>query len=76
MRVALPGIVRAEVVKDERIRDDDSLRITVDRSLVGPGAAAYDVRIRAMTGDGPFDLVLLVDEVTAEVLGITAGATS
>jgi hypothetical protein len=73
VRSSLPGIVTSEVTKDARI-DPSRLTVEVTRRRVGVGVA-YDVRIVAFTDAGPFDLVLRVDAVTVELVGLTAGGT-
>lgn len=73
VEASLPAVVKAEVVKDQRI-DESSVVVTVTRSTLGLGVA-YDVHVHADTGDGPFDLVLAVSDVTAEIVGLTTGGT-
>jgi hypothetical protein len=68
---ALPGRIRAELQKDERIARVD---VTVTPTLLSGGAVAYDIAIDADTALGPFALVLRVTDVTVEVLGLTVGS--
>lgn len=68
---ALPGIIRIELLKDERI-------LAVDASVVvtttTAGAVAYDVSISCDTAAGPFTLRLAVSDVTVELLGYQEAA--
>jgi phage baseplate assembly protein W len=64
---AVPGQVEAEVLKDERV---DSCTVTVTSITNGP-VVAWTVTIAAVTGDGPFTLVLGVSDVTVQLLGVT-----
>lgn len=71
---ALEGQIRAEAAKDERV-DASSLTVTVVESSVGP-AKAFTVAIEGDTSAGPFALKLAVNEVTVELLGLTASEVS
>lgn len=64
---SLPGRIRAELLKDERIEsvDVDILAVTD-----GPGTA-FTITINVQTGAGPFTLQLLASSVTVALLGIT-----
>ena len=64
---ALPGIIRTELLKDERIAEVD---VQVTRTLRGP-LVTYDVMIKATTDEGPFTLKLGVTAVSVELLGLT-----
>lgn len=65
---ALPGRIRAELSKDERILTLDVVVLTVTD---GP-TVSYEVTIQAETADGPFELTLDVDDVTTEIVGLVA----
>lgn len=64
---ALPGQIRAELLKDERILD---VAATVTSSVGGP-ATEWIVEVTADTDEGPFDLVISVDGLTVELLKVT-----
>jgi hypothetical protein len=64
---ALPGQVEAEILKDERIESAD---ISVNSVTTGP-SVAWTITVSAVTGLGPFQLVLGVNGVTAQLLSIT-----
>jgi hypothetical protein len=64
----LAGRIKNELSKDERIN-----RVDVDVVATTEGAATtFEINIGATTSEGPFSLALFVDEVTVEILGITA----
>lgn len=66
----LPDRIRNELLKDERIE-------TVEVEIVSTGndvTTALEIRIRVGSSSGPFSLVLGVNSVTAELLGITSEA--
>lgn len=65
---ALPGRIRAELKKDERI---ESVDVVVTETTSGPGRS-FAVRVDALTAEGPFTLAIAVSEVTVELLGIKA----
>jgi hypothetical protein len=65
-QAALPGRIRSELEKDERI---ESLDINCVASESG-GLVSFEITIDAQTGAGPFRLVLHVSSVTVELLGI------
>lgn len=67
---ALPGRIRSELGKDERI---ESVDVVVTETTVGV-AKSFLVNIEAITSEGPFTLKIGVTEVTTELLGITAEA--
>lgn len=66
-QAAIPGRVRSELEKDDRI---DALEIACDISTDGP-AVSFEITIDAETGAGPFHLVIGVSEVTVELLELT-----
>jgi hypothetical protein len=63
---SLPGRIKSELLKDERIEDVEALvqteREGLDTRLV--------VRLEVETSEGPFALQLAVTDVTAELVGI------
>lgn len=67
-RLALPGQITAELKKDERI---DTVAVNVVDQSDGVGTR-FDITIEGVTAEGTFSLVLRVDEVTVEVLGLNA----
>lgn len=67
---ALPGRVRNEVLKDPRIV---SVEVTATTTKVGP-ATTLTLVISCVTGEGPFDLTVGVDEASVELLGISGAA--
>lgn len=67
--VSLPGKIRAELQKDERIID---VRAEVLSVTEGP-ATSFEIRIEATTDDGPFELTLGVGDVSVEILNLSAG---
>lgn len=66
---ALPGRIRTELSKDERI---ETVTVTVTRTVRGP-ATEFVIDVIATTSLGPFTLKLLVDGVTVSLLGIEEG---
>jgi hypothetical protein len=62
---ALIGIVRAEVLRDERV---ETVQI---RASFTEASGVLTLAISGETGEGPFDLVLAVSQLTTEVLRIT-----
>lgn len=66
---ALPGRIQAEALKDERI---ERVNVTVTQSVEGP-SVAFAILIEAETSEGPFELQLLVSEVTVQLLNISDG---
>lgn len=65
-RASLPGRIRAELLKDERIVD-----VTVDVAVADDaGVVSYTITVDVQTGEGPFALQLSVDDVTVTLLGI------
>ncbi|MCL2777714.1 MAG: DUF2634 domain-containing protein [Polyangiaceae bacterium] len=65
---SLPGRIKAELTKDERI---DSVDVSVESTTVA-GATSFEIAVYAKTGAGPFTLTLRVSAVTVELLRITA----
>lgn len=65
---ALEGEIRNELMKDER---HESVSVVVHSITRGP-KTTFQVRINAITTEGPFELALLVSEVTVEVIGVAA----
>jgi hypothetical protein len=63
----LPGRIRAELLKDERIESVDVEILVV---TVKP-ATRLQITVSAVTSSGPFTLQLLASAVTVELLGIT-----
>lgn len=65
---ALPGVIRAELLKDERI---DSVDVAVTVEDLGAGARRYIVRISCAASNGEsFALTLAVSDVDTTLLGI------
>lgn len=63
---AAPGLIRAELLKDERITSADVF-------VTETGTAserAWEIAIDGYTGAGPFELVLAVSAVTIDILRI------
>lgn len=67
---ALPGRIENEIRKDERI---ESVTVDVASTVDGP-ATTWTIRIFATTAVGTFNLVVGVDDVSAQLLGITTEA--
>jgi len=64
---SLPGRIRSELSKDERVESVDvEVLVTTD----GP-ATTFAITIAVQTGAGPFTLSLLASAVTVELLGLT-----
>lgn len=66
---AVPGQIEAELLKDERI---NAVQATCVQQTNGP-AVAWLITVTAQTDAGPFKLVLSINDVTVELLGLTAG---
>lgn len=64
---ALPGQIKNELLKDERVID---VAVTVEATAQGP-STTYQIKIIVQTDDGAVELLLSVDNVTAELLGIS-----
>ena len=65
---SLGGRIRNELLKDERIETAD---VTVVGTTAGP-ATSFDISIACTTKEGPFSLQLAVNDVTVQLLGVTA----
>lgn len=64
--VSLPGRIRNELLKDERIE-----RVTVDIAVTVNGpATSFAITVDCVTTAGPFTLRLNADDVTVALLGI------
>jgi hypothetical protein len=61
------GLIKQELLKDQRI---DSVSVTVTEVEAGP-ERTWTIEVEAITGQGPFDLVLSVDDVTTKIVGLT-----
>lgn len=66
---ALPALVRAELLKDERLQTVN-VKQTVDRSAAPSVAITLEIECIAKDGATQFSLVLKASEVTVELLGI------
>lgn len=67
--------LRARLLQhDERI-DQQSLTVTIVSSRVGP-EVSWRVTIKGETAQGPFRLVLGIEGVTVELLGLSSEASS
>ena len=69
LKLTLPGRIRQELLKDERILDAAA---TVIASSDGP-AITLTITIECSTAEGPFRLVLAVGDVTVELVGLEVG---
>lgn len=70
LSASLPGRIRAEIEKDERIA---AVSVTLLETRLGP-SVSYAITIRADTEEGPFTLQVEASAVTVELLGITEAA--
>ncbi len=64
---SLPGRVRGELMKDERVQ---SLTVDVLVTTEGP-EVSFDITIVGVTSAGPFTLQLLASAVSVELLGLS-----
>lgn len=64
---AFPGIIRGELLKDERI---ESVEVDVVETQSG-ASITYSIRIVGKTNEGPFELQIAVDDVSTALVGIT-----
>lgn len=64
---ALPGIIRSELLKDERVEAVDVDVLTVTE---GP-ATTLPITVNVTTAAGPFELQLLASAVTVELLRVS-----
>jgi len=71
LAVSLPGRIRVELEKDERI---DSVEVSIASSTTSGGLTSFSIEIIAITSDGPFTLQLAASAVTVELLGISTEA--
>jgi hypothetical protein len=62
----LPVRVRNELMKDPTV---DSVTVVADRTEAA-GKVSYTLTISVESGEGDFDLIVAVDEVTVELLGV------
>lgn len=67
---ALPGRIRVELMKDERV---ESVEVSVVSSVSGP-TTSYTITVEAQTAEGPFMLTVAASSVTVELLGIKEGS--
>lgn len=66
---ALPGRIRSELLKDERIESVDVNIV----STVRAGVVSYIITIEAFTSLGPFTLTLAASDVTVSLVGLAEG---
>ena len=64
---SLPGRIRSELSKDERV---ESVDVSVLSTTEGP-ATSFAITIAVQTAAGPFELQMLASAVTVELLGLT-----
>jgi hypothetical protein len=65
---ALPGVIRAELLKDDRI---ETVSVTVTRTDLGAGAYSYAIAIACTTSqDESFILTVAATDVDTTLLGI------
>jgi hypothetical protein len=67
-RAAMPGQIRAELLKDPRVESVD-VKMTV---TTAGGLVEYAFAISGQTGEGPYELVVKASAVTVQLLGIAA----
>ncbi len=63
---ALPGRIRSELEKDERV---ESVDVEISTVVEGP-ATSFTITISVVTAEGPFTLQVAASDVTVELLGI------
>jgi len=63
---ALPVVVKNELEKDPTV---DSVQVVATRTE-GAGRVSWALTISVTSGAGPFDLLVAVDDVTTELLGV------
>ncbi len=68
---AIPGRVKSEASKERRLIRCD---VAVTAARVGV-ATTLDITIVGHTADGPFTLVLRVEDVTVQLFGLSAGVS-
>lgn len=66
---SLPGRIQAELEKEQRL---DSVTVDVLTSTDAAGLTSFTITVNAITGAGPFTLVLLASAVTVTLLGLDA----
>ena len=66
VEVALPGRIRSELTKDERVESVDVEVVTVTD---GP-ETTFTITISVLTAEGPFTLQVAASEATVQLLGI------
>jgi hypothetical protein len=69
---SVPGQVQAELLKDARVA---AVTCTTSSVKTGP-AAAWTVNVAVESSEGAFSLVLSVDAVSVQLLGIAAGIST
>lgn len=62
----LPVRVQNELLKDPTV---DAVKVIANRTEIG-GRVSWDLTVRVQSAAGPFDLILAVDDLTVEMLGI------
>ena len=67
---ALPGQIEAELLKDQRI---NAVTAKVVQTTSGP-SVSWTITVNAQTDIGPFSLVLSVNAVTVQLLGLRTGS--
>lgn len=67
LEASLPGRIRAELEKDERI---ESVDVDILTATTTSGDVSFAITIEAVTSLGPFTLQVLASSVTVELLGI------
>ncbi len=65
---SLPGRIKSELLKDERI---EAVDVDILVATTGP-ATSFTITVSAQTGAGPFTLTLLASSVTVEILGLAS----
>lgn len=63
----LPGVIRNELLKDERI-DTVDVQVSELRTSV---AVSYEITVECLTAEGPFQLQIAASSVSTALLGIT-----
>lgn len=73
-RAALPGLIRLELQKDERLVEG-SVRVVVTEEIDSAGAIEWTVDVSAVGVDtGPFALAISASAVTVELLDLPEAA--
>lgn len=68
-RNALPGQIRAELMKEERVTD---VQVSMSTETAPNGLVSYFFTVNGQTAEGPFQFVVKASDVTVELLGIQA----